>query len=271
MCGEGIKNSDLIALSETEQDLATGFIFDGRNHLSPEKSLKLVEAILKSNRTESEKLRVLLLYLSVMTDLDEHEAQRLFELCGFKENRASYSKVLVEFVQSSLTAAPVLPEISEKTKPAHFVVKQGKSSDIYTKNKQRCKASTMPTNRYVSWLEDECGDFLEGKGKWSSSASSEATYPHAQNSVKASKVQKFEAPIGGGEFDLFTGASTKQAAATPRLVVFVIGGVTLSEIRTASLLSSKFGVEVVVGGSMVLTPKRLTDSLTRGEGWRGAQ
>ena len=40
------------------------------------------------------------------------------------------------------------------------------------------------------------------------------------------------------------------------IVVFVLGGITLSEIRELELLRERYGVNLLAGGSQILTPKK---------------
>jgi hypothetical protein len=46
-----------------------------------------------------------------------------------------------------------------------------------------------------------------------------------------------------------------------KIVVFVIGGITLAETRAMAELEKQFNCDVLVGGSCVLTPKRLFEIL----------
>lgn len=47
-----------------------------------------------------------------------------------------------------------------------------------------------------------------------------------------------------------------------RIIVFIIGGVTYSELRVAAeVMKDLRGVEVIMGGTSVLTPRRLIDIL----------
>ncbi len=45
------------------------------------------------------------------------------------------------------------------------------------------------------------------------------------------------------------------------VVVFVVGGVTLAEVREIHELSEHFQVDIILGGSTILTPKRLIEAL----------
>ena len=46
-----------------------------------------------------------------------------------------------------------------------------------------------------------------------------------------------------------------------RLVVFIIGGITRSELRTAHTLSEQLGRDIVLGGTCMLTPASYLASL----------
>jgi len=47
----------------------------------------------------------------------------------------------------------------------------------------------------------------------------------------------------------------------PKMVVFIIGGVTLAEIRAAHQLSEALQYDIVIGGTGLLTPKRVMNCL----------
>ncbi|CAG8587751.1 3584_t:CDS:10 [Dentiscutata erythropus] len=53
------------------------------------------------------------------------------------------------------------------------------------------------------------------------------------------------------------------AAGNPRIIVFVAGGVTYSELRSAYELSNKYSRDVVIGSSHITTPQQFIDDLKR--------
>eukprot|EP00439_Symbiodinium_sp_Y106_P069127 s2456_g11.t2 len=64
-------------------------------------------------------------------------------------------------------------------------------------------------------------------------------------------------------FTSVSGGLESEHAVSHRVVVFVIGGFTLSELRVAAEVEQKMprGTEVIVGGTSLLTPKRLLRTL----------
>ncbi|CAG8704301.1 3446_t:CDS:2, partial [Dentiscutata heterogama] len=52
-------------------------------------------------------------------------------------------------------------------------------------------------------------------------------------------------------------------AGNPRIIVFVAGGVTYSELRSAYELSNKYSRDVVIGSSHITTPQQFIDDLKR--------
>ncbi|CAG8612813.1 15751_t:CDS:2, partial [Gigaspora rosea] len=54
-----------------------------------------------------------------------------------------------------------------------------------------------------------------------------------------------------------------QTTVSPRIIVFVAGGVTYSELRTAYELSEKYNQEVIIGSTHVITPQQFIDDLKR--------
>ena len=61
-------------------------------------------------------------------------------------------------------------------------------------------------------------------------------------------------------FSAATCAASPRASARNRkkkYVVFVLGGITLSEIRERELLGRQFGVPLYLGGSQILTPAKM--------------
>ncbi|KAK9790963.1 hypothetical protein WJX73_004764 [Symbiochloris irregularis] len=59
------------------------------------------------------------------------------------------------------------------------------------------------------------------------------------------------ASAGSGNLD----APASNGARGRRVVIFVIGGITRSELRVAHLMSAKLGRDVVLGSNVVDTPK----------------
>mmetsp|Transcript_105652 Transcript_105652/g.297189 ORF Transcript_105652/g.297189 Transcript_105652/m.297189 type:complete len:658 (+) Transcript_105652:62-2035(+) len=56
---------------------------------------------------------------------------------------------------------------------------------------------------------------------------------------------------------------TTEEARKPGVVVYVIGGVSLQEVRTAHDISKRLGIEAYVGGSSMLTPNHFLETLRR--------
>jgi hypothetical protein len=75
------------------------------------------------------------------------------------------------------------------------------------------------------------------------------------------------APGGGGAAAWAAAALEEERARSEntrqKLIVFVIGGITLTEIRELEDLTAKYGVDVVAGGSCVLTSKRFIEILSK--------
>ncbi|EER15396.1 hypothetical protein Pmar_PMAR018748 [Perkinsus marinus ATCC 50983] len=65
--------------------------------------------------------------------------------------------------------------------------------------------------------------------------------------------------IGGRYYHHQGGGSSKDT-----LIVCVLGGITLPEIRQGFDISSQLGIDVIIGGSVVLTAKRLVEALVSG-------
>lgn len=58
-----------------------------------------------------------------------------------------------------------------------------------------------------------------------------------------------------------SGSDSEQLKSDKKLYIFVIGGVMHSEIRTAYELQSEHGVEVIIGGTSIVTPVRFLQKL----------
>ena len=52
--------------------------------------------------------------------------------------------------------------------------------------------------------------------------------------------------------------------------MFVIGGMTRSELRTAHLLSAKLGRDIILGSTSIDTPTAFLNRLKVSGGWPGA-
>ncbi|XP_048586949.1 syntaxin-binding protein 1 [Nematostella vectensis] len=226
-------------LCPVEQELATGFDKDDVKLKEPVKGI--VPVLLDHDIRLHDKLKVILLYI-----LFKHEGiseENLDKLCGHAqipvEDRA-------EIMNMEYLGIPVIKgSIQKKYSP----VRKTRMETFYL------------LSRWVPYIKDIIEDAIEG-------TLSEQLFPF---------LVKRALPVAGGYATGFPATSARRAKAAksdktaapvslvPRLIVFIVGGVTYSETRSAYEVSrasaGRQEWEVLIGSDQITTPQAYLDKL----------
>jgi hypothetical protein len=96
-------------------------------------------------------------------------------------------------------------------------------------------------------------------GGGASASSAASTAGDDGDASDTSSVKKSAASLWG---ELESGSASGGATVgRQRIVVFVVGGITLAETRAMAELEKQYNCDVLIGGSTILTPKRLVEIL----------
>ena len=263
-CFDVLERLKLMELGKIEQELATGIDDEGKD-LSCIKVFQALTTLVQSGRIgPEEKLRLVALYLSQVNDVNESAAQTLVRTAASLsvENESLVKQFLSLGIHGTRTANAVTDKSNRHTH------KLAADKNAMKKNKTRAKASTYVNCRFEPRLKDIIEQVLTNQldvqefptiGGGSASYSVGVTSPTATKSAAAAWGQ-LKSVADGVEADE---SKTQQTSSKrQKVVVFVIGGITLAESRAMAELEAQFNCDVIVGGSCVLTPKRLFQILT---------
>ena len=256
-CFDALERFKLFEVGKIEQELATGVDEEGKD-VSCIKIFQTLTSLLQSGRIGAhEKLRLVALYLSQVNDVNESSAQTLVRTAASLsvENEALVKQFLGLGIQGTRAAAVATARHSHKADKAQL-----------KRNKVRAKASGYVNCRFVPRLKDiaesvltntvDAAEFpLVGGGTAASSVYSVTSSDGGQKKSAAAAWGQDKAVLDGGE------AKTGGEKERQKLILFVIGGITLSETRAMEELGTQFGCDVIIGGSTILTPKRLISIL----------
>ena len=257
LCAKSVDSLQLMEVAKIEHELATGLDEEGKE-VMPMKLLASLTGLLQhGGLTEEEKVRLILLYAVTIQDITEGGLVALLrQTAGLKTVHQQLLNTLLglglpDTVRYSTNQTP---------KPLHRL---HSDKAAMKRNKQRCREATLAHARFVSRVTDLADAALSGQ-------LDDQEYP----SIDGPKLAKSGSFFGRSSTSAApVTANAKSAAAQwglvnntgddlkTKLIIFVVGGVTLNEVRTTELMAAKYSADCFLGGSTVLTPKRLMEIL----------
>eukprot|EP01053_Blabericola_migrator_P007812 Blabericola_migrator_1__7811@NODE_39_length_17554_cov_37_506147_g35_i0_p5_GENE_NODE_39_length_17554_cov_37_506147_g35_i0NODE_39_length_17554_cov_37_506147_g35_i0_p5_ORF_typecomplete_len658_score113_47Sec1/PF00995_23/2_5e103_NODE_39_length_17554_cov_37_506147_g35_i039455918 len=274
-CFNALQNQGVFKAGYLEQDLATGVDKDGKLVQVMQCLSQLGTMVSeKSGVQTQEKARLLMLYFVTMDGVQEDDKKKMMGAAGLSLDMIT---VINNFLALGLHSGEEDPD---KTKPSSLKhVHKMHADEERTQFFQRKAKSTEYT---LSRFEPTVKDLME---RAASKRLPRSKYPYLSDPESrqlGAPVGRFgqsddeHRPAGGlraAHFDWDWGAGNDSTAnvdkkleqkvmqSKDKVILFVIGGITMSEIRSAYDVSRLTGVDVYIGGTSILTPPCLFDSL----------
>eukprot|EP01066_Platyproteum_vivax_P010786 Platyproteum_vivax@DN4863_c0_g1_i1.p1 len=249
-----MSKADLVRIGSLEQDIVCGVDRDGSN-VTATKLLTTLGTYLSDPAPSSEvKMRLFLIALTMIDGLSDDDKKQMLDLCRFD---ARSKDTIAKFLEMNLIG---LLGGAERT----GFLKGGKgnsgpslrlSKDKQKYFKQRAKQVKFELSRYEPVLKDVMKKAV--KDTLDSNAFPFLEAPSRSNASKTPTANT-TAPAGG-LWDWTSNhkvAAPKSTAKGPQLFVFVVGGVSCSEMRAVYEVNSEnSAADVYLGSTSILTPK----------------
>ncbi|KAK2504141.1 hypothetical protein MC885_004700 [Smutsia gigantea] len=215
---------DIEKLCKTEQDLALGTDAEGQK---VKDAMRVLLPVLLNKYDNYDKIRAILLYIFSINGTTEENLDKLIQNIRI-ENESDMIR------NWSYLGVPIVPQ-SQQGKPLR---------------KDRSAEETFQLSRWTPFIKDILEDAIDNRldsKEWPYCSQCPAVW---NGSGAVSARQK---PRANYLDDRKNGS---------KLIVFVIGGITYSEMRCAYEVSqARKSCEVIIGSTHILTPKKLLDDI----------
>jgi len=226
-CLRVYNNNQIEKLCAVEQDLATGVDKDGEK-ISKDHMRAIVPVLLDQDITENNKLRIILLYAIMKQGISEESMNKLMEHAKISSAGRNTIKNI-----SNLDVAIIQDGGKKKSLPAR---------------KERV-GETYQLSRYIPYIKDIMEDIVEQK-------LDEKAYPYLMKCEGGGLMSGVTSARSARYGNWHKDKSQADTKSLPRLIVFIIGGTSYSEIRCSyEVTQANKGWEVLIGGTELLTPE----------------
>ncbi|OXA64287.1 Protein ROP [Folsomia candida] len=229
---ERIKNLLLL-----EQDLATGEDANGEPIKGiMNKMFPVLMEVDSESVTEYEKLRLIILYIISRNGVTEEILTKLF-------THAMLNPAFREMIENLALLGPNVVVIGDSRKETH---------NVERKNRDEPGKCFYTTSRWTPVLKDLAEFVLEDR-------LDKKSFPYQFN---RNADTGYKIPASTRYVQQWYPKSGQQTRSGPRLIIFVVGGISLSEIRSVyEINKSQSEWEVVIGSTEILTPSNFLKDL----------
>jgi len=250
-CMDQYNGKELEKIALVEQDLATGRDASGES-IDKAAVIKSMDAILRDDSVSTkDKLRLILIFLATQDRIKDSEKEKRLEIAGLGNEDLA--------VIEHMRCIGVSGENG-------FSGRKERERKLRNKKKKKDhdnEEEHVPyqVSRYVPVLRDYLEDLCSGD-------LSPSTVPFVGDEPKDGGASKDSAPKAKSlktvsrkkqSKDKLKGESSEQRGA--RIIVFIVGGMTWSEVRTAYDMTKLEGREVLIGSTHIITPASILDEV----------
>eukprot|EP00457_Paulinella_chromatophora_P003913 gb/GEZN01003922.1/.p1 GENE.gb/GEZN01003922.1/~~gb/GEZN01003922.1/.p1 ORF type:complete len:659 (-),score=109.43 gb/GEZN01003922.1/:90-1805(-) len=242
-CSQKLKRDKLMDIGEFEQDMATGLDNDGKKIVPKKMKQKLVTMCQDSHVGSLAQLRLLMIFLISQGGIQEHTRRELTRNIPPK-----LQKAVLNLTKLGVDLAAAFKGSTEKHSKARMEELKRRSKDI-----------PLALMRYIPIFHGLLQLLLAGQLPESSFPYTSPPPPESSNKKKASTAAlrpqwRSKGPVV---------AKTEKKDENPRFIVYVLGGVTFSEIRSAYEVGAEHkDKSLYIGAPCFLTAASYVQGLT---------
>ncbi|KAI8875001.1 Sec1-like protein [Backusella circina FSU 941] len=249
-CMLDFKEQNLENIGMIEQDMACGENCDGTPLSSTNIFEKLIEFVDDADTSDIMKVRLILLWIATSDKVDQEQLQELLSYARLdQEHKDALENISLLGVQLSKTAN-----------------KQGEKTKKKKKNRESVQQEVpFDLSRYVPVVkrivEGHVNDTIDTRlfpnlraAKHNSIKRDKSEVIKEVPKLRVYKTQWHKKSAGV--------ASGPKPPSGPPIIIFVVGGITYAEIRSAYELSETYDREVYIGSTHVITPEQYVKDLS---------
>ncbi|KAG9128259.1 vacuolar sorting protein VPS33/slp1 [Ceratobasidium sp. 392] len=251
-CNKIFDQNNLSAAADVEQNCATGQTAEGKVPKSVIEDLVLL--LENKNLTSTDKARLIALYIMYRDGVSDEDRRRLFQHAKLS-NMDQDAVNGLSYLGIRVTRTPADRDTKRKLKQkaaAQYDYDQSRYQPVLQTVLEdhfsgKLDASVFPYVRDAPPVAPPLGSSL---GSFRSSPQPAAQAGSAPTSLRSQKPSWHKAPARG------TGEAAKQ-----RVIVFMAGGMTYSEMRTVYAVSNTLNKDIYIGSTHPTTPARFVNDL----------
>eukprot|EP01027_Heterolobosea_sp_BB2_P007880 GEZU01011698.1.p1 GENE.GEZU01011698.1~~GEZU01011698.1.p1 ORF type:complete len:640 (-),score=194.46 GEZU01011698.1:182-2101(-) len=265
-CMDIFRKHNLVRLAGQEQNMATGE--DGEGNPVKNAITQLTTIVRDPQVTVEEKMRLVMAYIMTEGGMKEEQRVQLMEMGGFSIEQQNTIRNLIYL------GVQVSKANKEKRKALKRKSRAGKKDSV-----------PFELSRFVPAIKDIAEEHLTDKlstsefpyvkdpppagsrtSRSSVSSASSTTSSHSLRKPKTSAAGSTRASWASKRGDKGDKDSKSKAPEIqtkgPRLIIFMLGGATYSETRSAYELTKELKREVIIGATSLLTPATFLKKLS---------
>ncbi|KAI0251793.1 Sec1-like protein [Lactifluus subvellereus] len=241
-CMDIFEHDKLPVVATVEQNCSTGLTAEGK---TPKTLVEEMVPLLDSRDViNSNKVRIIALYIQYREGVPDEDRRRLYQHARLTRSEMDAVNALVH-LGVRINRGPGDKDLKRR-------IKQKRSNEEeYELSRYKPLLRTVIEDQVSGKLDPAAFPYVKDYPQTTPAASSATPTQTPTTSLRSAKPSWHRAARAGG-----TTTETRQ-----RLLVFVAGGMTYSEMREAYLLSSQLGKDIFIGSTHTLTPRQFADDL----------